>query len=678
MAEFKEFKSAMQQQFQNMVDNHELLFLTGVERDDLWEKYLDSFPEGTNEVYRERRAYDCQYCRQFIRPFGNVVAITPTLEIVTIWDFEIGGYYQEVANAMAEFVKSQAIVNVFVQKEMQLGIDCNYEQKQGEAVRTWHHFAFKLPQAHIVTGSKSEEAIMGEYRSTKDVFKRSLDEITMEAIDTVIELINQNSIYRGEEHLGTIEKFKTFKRAYLALPNEHKDNYCWSAFKGAQVASRIRNSAIGTLLVDVSDGRDLDSAVTAFERIMAPANYKRPKAIITQRMIQEAQAKVQELGFENSLGRRYAQMEDITVNNVLFADRNAQQQMTGNAFDELMKETGTNPKNFNKVEEIGIDDFLTKVLPSATSLEVFLEGRHQASLASLIAPQNAEAKTMFKWGNNFSWAYNGDVTDSIKEQVAAHGGKVDGVLRFSLSWDNDDDLDAHCIEPNGNRIFFSRKRSAQTRGELDVDIINPAEYRNSKKGIVENITWPSLSNMLEGTYKFIVHNYTRRGGNYPEGFRAEIEYNGETHEFEYSKQVRNGEEVLVAEVTLTKGQFSLKEKLPSTAATKEIWGINTNQFHRVSVVANSPNHWDGNKVGNRHTFFIIDGCTNDGTPRGFFNEFLNEELMQQKRVFEALGSKMRVEHSDRQLSGIGFSSTRKDNLIVKVTGTTTRILKVIN
>lgn len=49
--------------------------------------------------------------------------------------------------------------------------------------------------------------------------------------------------------------------------------------------------------------------------------------------------------------------------------------------------------------------------------------------------------------NNFSWAYTGGITDSIKERVKQAGGNVDGELRISLSWFNFDDLDLHVIEP---------------------------------------------------------------------------------------------------------------------------------------------------------------------------------------------------------------------------------------
>jgi hypothetical protein len=72
----------------------------------------------------------------------------------------------------------------------------------------------------------------------------------------------------------------------------------------------------------------------------------------------------------------------------------------------------------------------------------------------------------------------------------------------------------------------------------------------------------------------------------------------------------------------------------------------------------------------------MNDCINESTPRGFYNEFLHNDLMEQKRVFSALGNKMRVAQSDNQLSGLGFSSTQRNELIVKVEGNFTRTIKL--
>ena len=434
--------------------------------------------------------------------------------------------------------------------------------------------------------------------------------------------------------------------------------------------------------MDVSEGVDLDTAVKRYEQIVAPANYKRPKAIFTKKMLEDAKNTLTELGYMNSLQRRFANLDDITINNILFSNKDAAKRISnaGDIFGELEKEVAINPKRFSRVEEIAAQDFIENVLPTAREVEAFVENKHSKNLVSMIAPVDPEAPTMFKWNNGLSWAYSGNIADSdLKQNVKAAGGAIDGVLRFSIQWNEDGndgyDLDAHCVEPGGNEIYFSncrKPRKSSLGGQLDVDIVHPMGNI-----AVENITWDNLSKMKPGKYRFFVNQYS---GSVKKGFRAEIEFNGEIHSFDYGRSMRVGENVTVAEVTLDKyGNFTINEKLSgsSSISSKEIWSVNTNQFIPVSVISYSPNYFDEQKgIGNKHLFFFLDGCVNDEEPNGFYNEFLKNELLEHKRVFEALGSKCHTEDTEDQLSGIGFSLTKRDELIVKVKGATERIMKI--
>lgn len=679
--EFARFKDVFQHHFYQLIRGADRLFEVAIDKDELWSLYLNSFPDGTNNIYRERRKHDCSCCRHFIKDIGAMVVIKDN-QLHTIWGFDTdSATFQPVVDALDAYVKSKAISGVYFTTAKHIGTDKSREVCANAIVHTFDHFYVELPTEHVFGNNRSEGDIQNEFRTAKEVFKRSLDEITDEAVATVLELIRSNTLYRGAEWAEPLTRFSELKHKYNALTDDEKNNFAWAeSVKAGASVTRIRNHSIGTLLVDISNGEDLDTAVRKYESIVAPANYKRPKAIFTKKMLEESQAKIMELGYLDSLSRRFATLDDITVNNILFSNKDSSKRIHGAAdvFETMMGEAKTSPKKFSKVDEIGIEKFLAGVLPSAQEVEVYLEGKHASNMVSLIAPKVADSKPMFKWGNGFSWAYTGNMADSaMRERVKAAGGSVDGVLRFSIQWNDGtaydrNDLDAHCIEPSGNHIFFGDKRSRTTNGELDVDVIDPSAGRPA----VENITWPYKHLMAPGVYCFFVHQFCNRGGR--GGFRAEIEFDGTIYSFNYDKELRQGERVNVADVTLLEdGTFTIREHLSSSESSREVWGVKTNGFIPVSVMMYSPNYWDEQKgIGNKHYFFMLKGCVNPESPNGFYNEYLKDELITHKRVFEALGGKMAVESVEDQLSGIGFSSTKRGELIVKVKGQTERIMKV--
>lgn len=677
--EFVLFADALHRHVTEMVKNETHLFRTDVSKDGMWEHYLNSFPEGSNPVFRERREFDCGCCRQFIKAFGNVVAIKGN-KVVTIWeDIEILEYpYNIVAAAMTEYIKSKPVFEVFVSRETKFGTRSNKERSLADgSILTWHHFYTELPAAFAITRGSSPESVMAEYRSAREVFERSMLELTEEAGSTVLELIQQGSLYRGEEHKRAVETFLDFKRKFAKVPEADRNNWLWKTSIDNPV-SRIRNTAIGTLLIDLSADMDIDEAVTKFEKVMAPTNYKRPKALFTKRMVEEAEKTLVELGMVESLERRHATLSDITVNNVLFVNRDAKKKMEGSSVLASLKEDTAvvNPKTFKRVEEISIQDFIKNVMPGSKRIELLMEGRLRGNLMSLVAPKFKDAKSMFRWDNNFSWSYSGDVADSMmKANVEKAGGRVDGVLRFSIQWNdgekpNGNDYDAHCKGPDGEHIYYGSKRGFNTGGVLDVDIQIPHGVA------VENITWADFSRMNNGEYVFSVHNYNHRGGT--DGFDAELEFDGQVHNFSYRKDLKHKDMVEVAVVRYDrKTGISLVRSMDSTLSVKQIWGVTTNKWVDVSTIMFSPNYWDEQTGrGNRHFFFMLEGCRNEGTPRGFYNEFLKEDLNKHKRVFEALGGRAAVKDSEEQLSGVGFSETQRNSVFVKVEGTVSRILKI--
>lgn len=668
--EFKEYAKLIRSRFDFLAKNDKL-YIVDVTKDELWDVYLKSFPEGTNPIYKERTDHDCNTCKNFIRDVGDVVAMVDG-SIQTIWDVKAEKEYEVVTRAMSDFVRSKPIKNAFLHFQNTAGAEKTLQQLEDKTVITWNHFSCAIPQRFV---NRDPGTILGQTRTRTEVFERGLKEISIESMDIVIELIQQNSIYRGSEYLELIKGFRKLKVAYDKIEDSIQRNiFLWTNVHNS--SSYIKNNVIGTLLSDLTEGYDIDDAVKSFETKVAPTNYKRPTSIVTKGMIEQAMKTIQELGIEQSLQRRYAVPEDITINNVLFTDAAARQVIVKDTLaDSLMKEAASTKKDFSKVEEVSIDKFIETILPNITKMQVFVEPKLTSNLVSLVAPADSEAPNILKWKNNFSWSYVGEITDSIKERVKKAGGKVDGYMRVSLSWFNRDDLDLHVVTPNSEICFHSRLDNV-SKGILDVDM----NIHGESSTPVENVTWANRNTITSGLYKVFVQNFTKRETK-DVGFEIEFEINGVVTNYSYKKPVSSKHNITVFSFLFdnkTGEVTSLKvgPEIESSLISKEIWGIKTNEFVDVSLMSISPNHWDEQQIGNKHYFFFLKDCMNPEETRGLYNEFLDGKLDKHRKVFEVIGNKLRCPVSDRQLSGIGFSSTKKESLICKVEGKFTRTLKI--
>jgi len=653
----------------NQLSQHKL-FKMDISKDDLWSMYLESFPPGTNEIHKERREYDCQCCAQFVKNIGGVVAIIDG-KIETIWDIDIKHPFNVVFSNLSNLVKSAKIRNIFLHTEPKFGQEKTVQTLESGDTINWNHFNCKLPKELVKKDTC--QSLLGKTHTNKKVYERGLKELTIESFEIVLDLIAQKSLYKGDEFHHAVNCFYEGKKSFDKITDEKdQDIFVWQTLD--YETSLIRNTAIGTLLQDISEGVDITRAVNSFETKVAPTNYKRNSAPITKMMVEKAMAKIESLGLRPSLVRRFATIEDISVNNVIFADRSSSALMKDALADLLMTQTKEPTKNYEKVDEISIADFITNVVPQIDSMELLVQNKHSNNLVSLISPNDESALNLFTWDNKFSWSYNGNITDSIKERVKRAGGNVSGVLRTSLSWFNTDDLDIHVREPNGNHIYYGNKTSHNSSGCLDVDM----NVSNLVTDPVENVVWTKQRKIPIGNYKVSVHNYSKRNSS-DVGFEIEVEFDNISTVYHYPRMVGSRESVDVLKVNFDGNNFKITNvnpRLETEGKSKEIWSIHTEKFQKVSTMMLSPNFWDGQTIGNKHYMFMLENCMNPDSARGIYNEFLRSDLHEHRKVLEALGHKTQCAASPNQLSGLGFSSTQRSSIICKVKGNFTRTLKI--
>ena len=650
MKNFKPFAQTINARLTEL-SKHELY--TTVKGDYLWHSYLGAFPEGTDPVYKTNTEHNCNCCKNFVRNFGPLVAIIDGKK-QSIWAVKGLEYpYNVVAERLNDLVSVSPITGVFRTVENSYGAEQTTQLLEDKTTIRWNHFYGKVAKRHFNT---APDAARGEINTSAQVFERGLNELTADALSQVVELIESNNLYRGAEHLAAVKAFQALHRQ---TPTD-RNLFIWQHANNPSV--RFRNTVIGTLVDDLSNGIGLEAAVRSFEAKVAPTNYKRTSALITPGMVADAMKTINTLGLESALERRHARLSDISVNNVLWVDNDAKAKMKG-GIESLLMAAAATPEPKGNAQDISIDEFLATIMPQATSMAVLVKNSQQNKFMSLTAPVHTDVEPLFKWGNNFAWSYDGNVADSIKERVKKAGGAVTGDLCCRLAWNNTDDLDFHMTEPGGYHIYFSnRMRLSGSGGVLDLDANGLDGMRTDP---AENIVYAKRTDMRDGFYDLSVKQFSKRNtDNF--GFEVEVEFESQTHVLSCPRALHNNETVPVARIIKSGDSLAIAPVLPSTTASKEKWGVTTETFTKVNTVLYSPNYWDDNHTGNRHVFFILDGCASDATTRGIYNEFLTPALEKHRKVFEVLGSRTQCPATSEQLSGVGFSSTNKDEVVVRV------------
>ena len=731
---FEQFATLIRNQFSLMAKTGKL-FVSSVSGDTLWDLYLNSFAPEDNQPFRDPNSTvnNCNRDKHFVKTYGNIVAVDDDNNIVTMFDCKVGLgadkydiddnliedsiYYNSVV-AMRNALKEAPINSVFaihidnltkqpyekIKKNAdtyQLGYKLSTKQYTAEEVAkygvvttdkvyTFHHFYVNLSKQFVLTESESIGTYLSKKNSTHQVFVKGLN-IPLETLQVVSDLMVQGSLLRADAHKYKVDEFINIKQEYDNLQGSSlsKYNWTWKKFSDIPFAG-FANELIGTTCIDLAQGKDINVVQKEFNVRVDPTNYMKAKPAITERQKQDAAKWIEENGYTESFNRRFATLDDAlkgSINEVIHTNISKSKKASASNLFVNVKTVNSGVLSRHKkaeidaIETVDIQTFIDSILPNSKSIQVFLENGFGNNLVTLTTAIDPTCKNPFKWSDNqFSWTYNGNLAGKsfIKEAVKDKGGNVEGVLRGSLVWnesgDDRSDLDLHCIQPDKEHIYYNsnyRKdngdKPSSCGGLLDLDNTDPG----NKLG-VENIFFNPMSKLKKGVYRFYVKQYSARNS---QGFKFEIDMNGDTYNYEYNNPVRG--EIDIAEVTFDGESFTIKHDLqPVASSSKTMWGLDSNQFHKVNLISLSPNYWGDNRIGNKHYFFFLEGCHSDQPMRSFHIENLNGELLAHRKVLEVYGMTDKLEPTTKQLAGLGFTDDSKETLIVKVEGSFKRTVRV--
>ncbi|MBQ9465960.1 MAG: hypothetical protein IJU62_03165 [Muribaculaceae bacterium] len=141
--------------------------------------------------------------------------------------------------------------------------------------------------------------------------------------------------------------------------------------------------------------------------------------------------------------------------------------------------------------------------------------------------------------------------DDMDQRVRDLGGSTNGVMRFTIEWNHDDndiesDVDAHVLLPNQEEIFF-KHLNASTGARLDVD-------RRKTPGIkIENVIWPTVESVKDGKYVFFVHQFS---GENVGVINAKIIIGDKVTSFRINGPLQNDSVIPIAEAEFSNGTLT--------------------------------------------------------------------------------------------------------------------------
>lgn len=141
---------------------------------------------------------------------------------------------------------------------------------------------------------------------------RTLADYDLQTIQKAYALITSDTLYRSEAVKGPAKWLLELASSVLHKRGRLRNNLIWLAVANAPEGFlHIRSGVLGTLLDDVKNNVDAETAAEKFRSKLHPLQYQRPTAAPREGQIAAAEKLVAELGVAPAFARRFANPTDI-------------------------------------------------------------------------------------------------------------------------------------------------------------------------------------------------------------------------------------------------------------------------------------------------------------------------------------------------------------------------------
>lgn len=355
----------------------------------LFDLFLAGLPEG------RRQHYNCRCCRKFFDAYGGLVTINEAGQhLSVVW--AVGEEYRDVPDL---FIRSYTAVWSRVIHARVTGVFVSSQGTLGTPeAGGWTHLSGPNPRPwkdRLKADNQRAAELKEEYR----MVSRGLAELTQDAVDQAVRILEADALDRSEKTLGTAHWLQNLFVGRKRVVNKNrKENIVWFAVATAPPGfAHFRSGILSTLFDDLKAGLPFGDVQRRWNEKMHPAKYRRPTAPPKEGNIKKAEEVFAKLNLGPALRRRWLRPEEAVPRCYWVP-----QPVTGPAaaagglFDHLRKPAQDVPLIELPAKNIDWEKFRATVLPNAHRLEVYV-GHNRLPFVALTTAEDPAAEPILQW-----------------------------------------------------------------------------------------------------------------------------------------------------------------------------------------------------------------------------------------------------------------------------------------
>jgi hypothetical protein len=470
-----------------------VLFSVASDKSYLWNLYLKQFP------LEHRQHYTCNECKKFFERYADLVTIDAKGNAKSVmFSDSPAGDFGYIFDSLRAVIEGSTVEKIFVTSEKKWGLAVTGQ---------WEHFAVTPPKKFVFVeevdskGNPVETAYQIEAAKTAEfnTMVRALVEYSPETLATAITIINSEALYRGESVAARAEWLQDVILTQKKTKNaRNRHNLLWLAVASAPAGfAKPRGTALGSLLDNIVEGKDLKEIRALFAAVMDPTKHGRPQNAPSAGNIKQAEKLIDAKGLTSALARRFATLEDIKK---IWAPRPVHAGGTGGVFGHLA------PRDRKKAEadylnlpskKMTLEKFVTTIVPTAQEIEVKMQSAMQ--FIALTTASDPKAKPILQWDdakNRNPVAWYVYTAGSNPAQWGAKVGayvKVNALTAGPSQWNPKINLPQH-----GERLIFVLDGVKDSDGEKVGLGMFPEHLISELHSVRRTIEAHSASAKLEG------------------------------------------------------------------------------------------------------------------------------------------------------------------------------------